>query len=218
MIKYIYGRVSSHQWVPDAQSGQPCGVLLRKSRGNYISEPEVVDSTLLGAVQTMNVEVAFTMATDTVNAILTSLQPGQTEIFLGNGSQLQIIDSLASISTSTKKLQYAALIREEQLMLVWHDDLDRIMNHAAKLEDKLLALVSDHDNFIVRTHQVTANKSMHRCGALKSPHFRSRTLLQPQHTNRWLHQQLGRFIMPQPRKLLLRMKRRFLKRDRPVCH
>ena len=61
-------------------------------------------------------------------------------------SQLQIIDSLADISTSTKtkKLQYAALIREEQLMLVWHDDLDRIMTHAARLEDKLLALVSNH--------------------------------------------------------------------------
>jgi hypothetical protein len=148
MINYIYGRVSSHKWLPDPRSGQPRGVLLRKGRGTYICEPEAIDSTLLGAVQTMNVEVAFTMATETVQAILNVLTPGQTEIFLGNGSQLQIIDSLANISTSTKKLQYAALIREEQLMLVWHDDLERIMSHAARLEDKLLALVSNYHNFL----------------------------------------------------------------------
>lgn len=155
MINYIYGRVSSHKWLPDPRSSQPRGVLLRKGRGTYICEPEAIDRTLLGAVQTMNVEVAFTMATETVQAILDALTPGQTEIFLGNGSQLQIIDSLANISTSTKKLQYAALIREEQLMLVWHDDLDRIMSHAAKLEDKLLALVSNYHNFL--TYKVIAN-------------------------------------------------------------
>lgn len=118
MIKYMYGRVASHNWLPDAQSGRPRGVLLRKGRGTYICEPENIDQTLLDAVKTMNVEVAFTMATETVQAILNVLTPGQTEIFLGNGSQLQIIDSLANISTSTKKLQYAALIREEKLMLV----------------------------------------------------------------------------------------------------
>ncbi|TLD36321.1 NCP1 protein [Venturia nashicola] len=141
MIKYMYGRVTNQNWLPDAGSGKPRGVLLRKVRGEYICEPENIDPVLLDAVKTMNVEVAFTMATETVSAILNTLTSGQTEIYLGNGSQLQIIDSLASISTSTKKLQYAALIREEKLMLVWHDDLDRIMNHAARLEDKLLGLV-----------------------------------------------------------------------------
>lgn len=118
MIKYMYGRITCQNWLPDPQLGRPQGVLLRKGRGEYICEPEDIDQTLFDAVKKMNVEVAFTMATETVQAILNALVPGQTELFLGNGSQLQIIDSLANVSTSTKKLQYAALVREENLMLV----------------------------------------------------------------------------------------------------
>jgi hypothetical protein len=91
----------------------------------------------------MNVEVAFTMATEKTQAIISTLQPGQTEIMLSNGSQLQVLDSLADIAASakTKKFQYAALIREEQILLVWHDNLENIMEHAVMLEDKLLCLV-----------------------------------------------------------------------------
>jgi hypothetical protein len=145
MIKYLYGRISANHWLPTPDSGHPCGILLRKSRGNYICEPENIDRTLLSAVQKMNVEVAFTMATEKTQVIISTLQPGQSEIILANGSQLQVLDSLADIAASakTKKFQYAALIREEQILLVWHDDLENIMSHAAMLEEKILTLVCE---------------------------------------------------------------------------
>lgn len=119
---------------------------MRRSRGNYVTEPEYIDSTLLAAVQKINPEVAFTMSTETTDVIFSTLQPHQTEIILPNGSQLQVIGSLSDVAASTsstvKKFQYAALIREERLLLVWHDDLDRILAHAGDLEGKLLAMVS----------------------------------------------------------------------------
>jgi hypothetical protein len=150
MIKYLYGRISSQLWLPSPGSGQPSGLLLRKSRGNYICEPEDIDQTLLAAVQKMNVEVAFTMATEKTQAIISTLHPGQSEIMMSNGSQLQVLDSLADIAASakTKKFQYAALIREEQILLVWHDNLESIMAHAATLEDKLLCLVCETDRIL----------------------------------------------------------------------
>jgi hypothetical protein len=106
-------------------------------------EPENIDNRLLSAVQKLNVEIAFTMSTEKTADLISRLQPGQSEILMGNGSQLQVLDSLAEIAGSgkTKKLQYAALIREEQILLIWHDDLDKIISHAAMLEDKMLALV-----------------------------------------------------------------------------
>ena|ERR1700761_6264283 len=145
MLKYIYGRISSNLWFPPPNSGQPRALLLRKSRGNYINEPEDIDQTLLAAVQKMNVEVAFTMATEKTETIFSIIQPDQSEIILSNGSQLQVLNSLADIATSgkIKKFQYAALIREEQILLIWHDNLESIMVHATMLEDKLLCFVCE---------------------------------------------------------------------------
>jgi len=41
-----------------------------------------------------------------------------------------------------KKFQYACLVRDERMALVWHDDLQQIIPHATRLEEKLLSLVS----------------------------------------------------------------------------
>jgi hypothetical protein len=117
-------------------------VLVRKARGQYITTPGTVHPLLLSAVQKLNVEVAFTMRTDTVDAILETLQPFQTDILLTDGSQVQVVESLQDILTvKVKKLQYAAVVRREEMLLVWHDDLQQILPHAAKTEEKLLSLV-----------------------------------------------------------------------------
>jgi hypothetical protein len=111
----------------------------------YIQEPERIHPDLLAAVQKIDVQVAFTMATETTNVIFSSLQPHQTELILPDGSHLQIIDSIADIarsaSSAIKKFQYAALLRQEQLVLVWHDDLDRVIQHSGEISRKMLALV-----------------------------------------------------------------------------
>lgn len=101
---------------------------------------------LLAAIQKINATVAFTMVTETTNIITSLLTPGQTELILPDGSQVQVIDSYVDIagphSYLVKKHQCSALIREERLLLVWNDDLNAILSHAADLEGKLLSLVS----------------------------------------------------------------------------
>jgi hypothetical protein len=85
------------------------------------------------------------MSTGITDVILSALEPNQTEILLRNGSQLQVLQSMSQIGSSSggqvKRHQYAALIREEQLLLVWHDDLDRIIPHGMDIEGRLLTLV-----------------------------------------------------------------------------
>ncbi|EEP77315.1 conserved hypothetical protein [Uncinocarpus reesii 1704] len=85
------------------------------------------------------------MSTETTRIILSLLQPQQTELVLPNGFQVQILDSLSEIacspSSSVKKFQYAAFIREESILLVWHDELDRILVHAENVEGKLLSFI-----------------------------------------------------------------------------
>jgi hypothetical protein len=124
-------------------SGTCMGVLMRKSPGEFACEPNPVDKELLDAVKRVNPEVALTMSTDGTAAIFDVLDPSETELLFPNGSQIQIYDSMAEIASSStvRKYQYAALVRQERVLLVWHDDLGMILSHAMEVESRLLALI-----------------------------------------------------------------------------
>lgn len=141
-----------------------------------MSEPEDVNPVLLAAVQRINATIAFTMMTETTSIITSQLAPGQTELILPNGYQVQIIESYADIvgshSNMVKKYQYAALIREEHLLLVWNDDLNAILNHAADVESKLLSLVCGQKPNSMNLHR--SNLAHSRSGEVPSQHSTSR--------------------------------------------
>lgn len=142
----MYGKINAYNWLPEMPLGSPCGAALRRARGTYMTEPEVMDRGLLAAITKLNVGVAFTMKTDTTHVVFSTLLPDDVDLLLPDGSQLQVVDSLEEIANSgtglIKKFQYGALIRDVEILLIWHDDLDKIFNHASRLEEKLLAVVS----------------------------------------------------------------------------
>lgn len=133
------------RWMsPGLPSPQSCeGVLIRKALGEYVTEPQDVNRDLLGAVKRVNPGVALTMSTDGTQAIFDVLEPHETELMFQNGSQIQIFDSMADIAASItiKKFQYAALVRQERVLLVWHDELGAILSQAMEIESRILALV-----------------------------------------------------------------------------
>ncbi|KAF2668730.1 hypothetical protein BT63DRAFT_471822 [Microthyrium microscopicum] len=142
---YLYSKISAQNWFSPSVPGSPRGVLLRKAREKYETQPRTIDSMLGAAVLKMNVGCAFTMSTQTTLVIGSTLQTYETEISLPDGSQVQVIDSLADIVESgtgfVKKFQYCAYLRQEQFLLVWHDDLECILQKAMEIEDKLLGLI-----------------------------------------------------------------------------
>lgn len=119
------------------------GVLIRKSNGDFASEPDPVDPELHDAVRRINPGVALTMATEGTSAVFDVIDMNETELLFPNGSQIQIYDSMAEIAASNtiRKYQYAALVREERVLLVWHDDLGLILSHAMEVESRMLALI-----------------------------------------------------------------------------
>ncbi|KAF2430582.1 hypothetical protein EJ08DRAFT_238409 [Tothia fuscella] len=142
MVRYMYSRIAVFRWIEQPGFENWTGVLLRRSRGEYTTAPETVQPMLLAAVCNLNVEIAFTMRTETTNVILSILEDHQTDMILTDGSQLQIVDSLKEVATTTiKKFQYACLVRQEGLLLVWHDDLQQILPHAQLLEEKLVSMI-----------------------------------------------------------------------------
>jgi cellulose synthase/poly-beta-1,6-N-acetylglucosamine synthase-like glycosyltransferase len=127
-----------------AQTPGSCeGVLIRKGQGDYVTEPTTANKDLLQAVKRINPGVALTMSTDGTSAIFDVLEPFETELMFQNGSQIQIFESMAEVATSStiRNFQYAALLRQERLLLVWHDDLGAILSQAMEIESRILALV-----------------------------------------------------------------------------
>lgn len=131
-------------WMPAEHDPEDClGVLMRRSRGSYVTVPEPAHHVLLGAVIRLNLVVAMTMRPQMLEGILDSLVPGQTELRFRDGSQLQIIDSLTLAQPSNvKKFQYACVCRQERLVLVWQDDIQNMIPQATRIEERLLSLVS----------------------------------------------------------------------------
>lgn len=144
MISYLYARIVSNGWAlsnPDPEDYM--GVLVRKARGNYITMPTPINNRLLNATIKLNLIVGLTMRPQMLDGILGSLTPGQTELKFKDGSQLQILDSLAQAdSSNVRKFQYACVFRQERMILVWHDEVMNLVPQATKIEEKLLGLVS----------------------------------------------------------------------------
>lgn len=133
-----------HWMIPGPVPPGTCmGILMRKSQGEFASEPDPVDRELLDAVKRINPEVALTMSTEGTTAVFDVIDPNETELLFPDGSQIQIYDSMAEIASSNtvRKYQYAALVRQERVLLVWHDDLGKILSHAMEVESRMLALI-----------------------------------------------------------------------------
>lgn len=145
MVTYLANRVSAFGWIPPHALNDPAsglGVLLRQSRGHYISCPEAIDPELLGAAQRLNIGVLVTMKLGMLQPIIAGLLEGQTELVMKGGYQLQIVEALTAVTASNvRKFQYAAILRKEGLLLVWQDDVSQILPHAQKMEDRLLSYV-----------------------------------------------------------------------------
>jgi hypothetical protein len=168
MVKYLYDRIVSSMWFDkqsqsvDFLSPTPTslfkealsqelpiqGVLLRQSRGQYVSMPPVLAPSLVATVQRLNVAVAFTMSTNVTNQIFSMFTPNQTEFILPhNSTQYQILESFDDMARATsnkiKRFQYTCFVRKEKVLLLWDDDVEGILTHAADIERQLLAVVSN---------------------------------------------------------------------------
>ena len=149
MIKFLHGKVSANGWFDINQPERPLGVLLRQSSGGYLTEPKDLSRLLVQAAYNLGFEVAFTISTDATEAIFDVIKDNNDDIpdiVLGDGSRLQVINSMTDLVrvglSQAGKSQHAALLKAERIILVWHDDVDKVLLHAAHTEERLLGLVS----------------------------------------------------------------------------
>lgn len=139
------------------------GVLLRHTRGKYVTMPQVLAPNLVATVQRLNVAVAFTMSTHVTDLMFSIFAPNQTELVLPHDStQYQILESFDEMAKATsnkiKRFQYTCFVRTERVLLLWDDDVEGILTHAASIERQLLTVVSGNGRK-ARLHQADTLRS-----------------------------------------------------------
>jgi hypothetical protein len=146
MTKFLHGKGVANGWFDIDLPKRPLGVLLRQSNGTYSVEPQDLPETIVRTVSKLGVQAAFAIATDSTEAIFDVIGDEDYGIMLGNGLDLQVVDSIANLTriglAQARRFPYAALIRGERILLVWHDEADQVLQQAVATEEELMKLVS----------------------------------------------------------------------------
>lgn len=163
MTKFLYGKGVANGWFDINLPKRPLGVLLRQSNGTYSVEPQDLPETMVRTVANLGVQAAFAIATDSTEAIFDVISDEDYGIMLGDGLELQVVDRMANLMriglAQARRFPYAALIRSERILLVWHDEVDKVLQQAVATEEELMKLVSsdNRDRCILSASQKSAD-------------------------------------------------------------
>ncbi|KAF1997916.1 hypothetical protein P154DRAFT_440284 [Amniculicola lignicola CBS 123094] len=139
MVNFLFQQMCGKLWVGDV-SGEVEGVILRKSRGNYMAcPPALVNSPFTFYASQMNVQCAMTVNSRIIQTFL-QWAPDATDVPLMNGLRLQILPGMDDLAKARKN-QFAAFLAAEALLVVWDDDPTNVVARATAIEDELMQLV-----------------------------------------------------------------------------
>ncbi|KAM7197932.1 putative glycosyltransferase [Naviculisporaceae sp. PSN 640] len=139
MVNYLYQQQCSHLWVSDG-SGEIEGVLLRKTRGQYMAcPPQLGNSPFAMACAALNVQCAMTVNSRVIKTFL-QWSPEAVDVPLMNGLRVQILPTIEDL-TRARKHQFAAFVASEGLLVVWDDDALHLVQRAKAIESELMELV-----------------------------------------------------------------------------
>jgi cellulose synthase/poly-beta-1,6-N-acetylglucosamine synthase-like glycosyltransferase len=139
MVNYLYQQQCSHLWVSDG-SGEVEGVLLRKSRGQYMAcPPQLGSSPFALACAALNVQCAMTVNSRVIKTFL-QWSPDAVDVPLMNGLRVQILPTVDDLPRA-RKHQFAAFVASEGLLVVWDDDALHLIQRAKAIESELMELV-----------------------------------------------------------------------------
>lgn len=139
MVNYLYQQQCSHLWVSDG-SGEIEGVVLRKTRGQYMAcPPQLGSSPFAAACAALNVQCAMTVNSRVIKTFL-QWAPDAVDVPLMNGLRVQILPTIDDLPRA-RKHQFAAFVASEGLLVVWDDDALHLVSRAKQIEAELMELV-----------------------------------------------------------------------------
>ncbi|KAI0129117.1 glycosyl transferase family group 2-domain-containing protein [Xylariales sp. AK1849] len=147
MARYLYRRIVESGWIDERQTSLYVpGLVLKDDNSNdYVVEPSNTYNDLKTICSKLDLPVAFTMNCQTSDHVLRKLVPGQTEVTLHpHELTVPVVSSLSELATSdnsVRRRDYICFVRKENVVLVWSQSTDGLLNHASEVEDKLMGAV-----------------------------------------------------------------------------
>lgn len=139
MVNYLYQQQCAQLWVSDG-SGEAEGVLLRKTRGQYMAcPPQLASSPFAQSAAALNLHCAMTVNSRVIKTFL-QWSPDAVDVPLMNGLRIQILPTMEDL-TRARKHQFAAFVASEGLLVVWDDDALHLLPRAKAIESELMELV-----------------------------------------------------------------------------
>ncbi|KAF2458823.1 glycosyl transferase family group 2-domain-containing protein [Lineolata rhizophorae] len=143
MVNWIRLEQEKRLWTT---GGNDEGVVLKVSPGEYTSSPSRLRDEPDGffhAIETMKVKVAMTLHARFIKILLHNNQMPWIEIKAGK--QLQVLPNIASLQRC-KKHHFAAFIADRELLVVWDDDPQHVLDRAAELENDIIEMIWGNDS------------------------------------------------------------------------
>ncbi|KAE9378208.1 hypothetical protein N431DRAFT_329529 [Stipitochalara longipes BDJ] len=123
-------------------SGAPSdGVILKKARASFACSPPHLRKEANGFydnVVAMNVRCAMTVQTRMMRIFLA--RQNASHVPLENGLQLQVLPSVEYFPRCQKH-QFAVVIQDRELLVVWDDKPKSLLNRAARIEESLMRII-----------------------------------------------------------------------------
>ncbi|KAJ4476788.1 glycosyl transferase family group 2-domain-containing protein [Lentinula lateritia] len=142
VLHYLWARTQGDAWFKPTEENISAGVCLRVEQGRFRVFP--YENRYLvpfeTAVRQLNPLVAIKVRSAAVHAALGTVPEDSTAIYLDVGTRIQILETISQLPTADKE-QCGAFIRDERVLIVWSDDLDKILSLCNDFENKLMKLV-----------------------------------------------------------------------------
>jgi hypothetical protein len=121
------------------------GVAMRMPNSDmYTTEPSDLSLPMVNAIRALGPAVGVGLASEITAAAFLQLSPYQTVLNVQpRGISIPILNSLDDVPAAAASIRgnFACMLRQEKVLLLWSNAVESILQHAADVETKLLGSV-----------------------------------------------------------------------------
>ncbi|KAF8191309.1 glycosyl transferase family group 2-domain-containing protein [Pholiota molesta] len=148
LLHWLFRQTQGDAWFRPNEENISSGVALRVSEASTTGTPEFrvfpYETASLEpfetAVSALNPVVAVKVRSAAVHAALAEVAPDERSIYVDAETRIQILDTMLLLPQADKE-QCAAFIRDERVMVIWAEALDRIVPLCQDVEERLIKLL-----------------------------------------------------------------------------
>ncbi|KAG5652322.1 hypothetical protein H0H81_005435, partial [Sphagnurus paluster] len=147
LLHWLFRQTQGDAWFRPNEENIPSGVALRISDINDpvpefrvfpYENPSLEPFEV--AIAALNPAVAVKIRSAAVHAALAGVNPEERFVYVDSNTRIQVIDTMLALPAADKE-QCAAFIRDERVLVIWSDAIDRIVPACTEFEERLIKLL-----------------------------------------------------------------------------